>query len=421
VHYPPDFDAAQKYPCIVYYYGGTSPVNRSFGGRYPKNLWAANGYVVYVLQPSGATGFGQEFSARHVNDWGKTTLGEIVEGTKKFLEAHDFVDPERVGCIGASYGGFMTQLLVTKTDMFAAAVSHAGISDITSYWGEGYWGYEYNAVSAANSFPWNRPDIYIDQSPLFAADKVNTPLLLLHGADDTNVPPGESEQMYTALKLLGKEVEYIKVAGQNHWILDYKKRIVWSNTIVSWFDKWLKDEPEWWNDMYPPLDGKKPEKPGEIGLHRVELEKYGTVLLGEVTREGINEHLPGWDAEYFDYSPDAGLMPRLEELMSGVEITCVIGTWCSDTEREIPRLWKILEGVGYPIDDVEMLAVGSSKFTRDMPIPADVFEWSQNVKAWYDVEAVATIIITRDGKELGRIVESPEESLEKDLIEILRN
>jgi dipeptidyl aminopeptidase/acylaminoacyl peptidase len=259
IHYPPNFTAERKWPCIVYYYGGTSPVNRSFGGRYPKNLWAANGYVVYVLQPSGATGFGQEFSTAHVNDWGKITAGEIIDGTKQFLAAHDFVDPERVGCIGASFGGFMTQLLVTKTDIYAAAVSHAGISDITSYWGEGYWGFGYNAVSAAESFPWNRPDIYIEQSPLFSADKVNTPLLLLHGTGDTNVPPGESEQMYTALKILGKEVEYIRVEGENHWIVDYKKRIVWNNAIVSWFDKWLKSEPEWWDDMYPPLDEEESE------------------------------------------------------------------------------------------------------------------------------------------------------------------
>ncbi|MEJ2721509.1 MAG: prolyl oligopeptidase family serine peptidase, partial [bacterium] len=254
IHYPPDFSPDRKWPCIVYYYGGTSPVDRSFGGRYPKNLWAAFGYVVYVLQPSGATGFGQAFSARHVNDWGKTVAGEIIEGTETFLAAHDFVDPDRVGCIGASFGGFMTELLVTETDMFAAAVSHAGISSISSYWGEGYWGYEYNAVSAANSFPWNRPDIYIEQSPLFAADKINTPLLLLHGTSDTNVPTGESEQMYAALKLLGKEVEYIRVEGQNHLILDYKKRMTWSDAILAWFDRWLKDEPEWWNDMYPPLD-----------------------------------------------------------------------------------------------------------------------------------------------------------------------
>ncbi|MDH3197250.1 MAG: S9 family peptidase [Candidatus Krumholzibacteria bacterium] len=253
VYYPPGFDAGKKWPCIVYYYGGTSPVGRDFGGRYPKNLWAAHGYVVYVPQPSGATGFGQAQSARHVNDWGKTTADEVIEGARQFVEAHPFVDPARVGCIGASYGGFLTQLVVTRTDFFAAAVSHAGISSISSYWGEGYWGYLYNAVSAAESFPWNRPDLYVDRSPLFAADKVTTPLLLLHGSSDHNVPPGESEQMYTALKLLGKEVEYIRVEEQDHWVLDYKKRIVWSDAILAWFDKWLKAEGEWWDGMYPPL------------------------------------------------------------------------------------------------------------------------------------------------------------------------
>lgn len=253
IYYPPGFDSNKKYPCIVYYYGGTSPVTRDFGGRYPKNLYAAQGYIVYVLQPSGATGFGQEFSALHVNDWGKIVADEIIDGVKKLLTAHPFVDETRVGCIGASYGGFMTMLLLTKTDMFAAAISHAGISSISSYWGEGYWGYEYSAVATANSFPWNRPDIYIGQSALFHADKIKTPLLLLHGAVDTNVPPGESIQLYAALKLLGQDVELIEVEGQNHHIMTYNKRILWTKTILAWFDKRLKDQPDWWNDLYPKL------------------------------------------------------------------------------------------------------------------------------------------------------------------------
>ena len=251
VYYPPGFDPDRKYPCIVNYYGGTSPVDRSFGGRYPNNLYAAQGYVVYVLQPSGATGFGQAFSALHVNDWGKIVADEIITGTKKFLSAHSFVDPERIGCIGASFGGFVTMLLQTKTDMFAAAIAHAGISSISSYWGEGYWGYAYSAVATAESYPWNRKDIYIDQSPLFAADKITTPLLLLHGSVDTNVPPGESTQLFTALKVLGREVEYIQVLDQNHHIMTYNKRILWTKTILAWFDRWLKHQPEWWNDLYP--------------------------------------------------------------------------------------------------------------------------------------------------------------------------
>jgi len=251
VYLPPNFDASRKYPLIVYYYGGTAPTARDFGGRYPKEYWASMGYVVYVLQPSGATGYGQAFSAAHVNDWGATVSDEILAGVEKFLESHPYVDPKRVGCIGASFGGFTTMTLVTKTDMFAAAVAHAGISSITSYWGEGYWGYSYSAYATADSFPWNRPDIYGDRSPLANADKVKTPILLTHGRSDTNVPVGESDAFFTALKLAGAPVEYVQIEGQNHTILDHGKRIVWSDTIMAWFDRWLKGQPEWWEHLYP--------------------------------------------------------------------------------------------------------------------------------------------------------------------------
>jgi dipeptidyl aminopeptidase/acylaminoacyl peptidase len=250
LHLPPDFDAARRYPLIVMYYGGTTPVGRGFGGRYPADLWAGLGYVVYIPQPSGATGWGQEFSARHVNNWGITVAGEIIEGTERLLAAKPFLDRQRVGCIGASYGGFMTMLLTARTDLFAGCVSHAGISSIASYWGEGWWGYSYSAAATAGSYPWNRPDIYIEQSPLFQADRIRTPLLLLHGTADTNVPPGESEQLYTALTLLGREVEYIRVEGEDHHILQYPKRVVWMETIIAWFDRTLKGDRSWWDALY---------------------------------------------------------------------------------------------------------------------------------------------------------------------------
>lgn len=249
---PPHFDASKKYPMIVNYYGGCSPTERNFESRYPHHAYAALGYVVYVVQPSGASGFGQEFGSRHVNTAGEGPAQDIIEGTKKFCEEHSFVNAKKIGCIGASYGGFMTQYLQTKTDIFAAAISHAGISDHTSYWGEGYWGYSYSEVSMANSYPWTRKDLYVDRSPLFNADKIHTPLLFVHGDADMNVPVGESIQMYTALKLLGRETAMVLVTGQDHHIVDYGKRIQWQNTIWAWFAKWLQDDATWWNAIYSP-------------------------------------------------------------------------------------------------------------------------------------------------------------------------
>ncbi len=249
---PPHFDATRKYPMIVNYYGGCSPTSRNFESRYPHHVYAALGYVVYVIEPSGATGFGQEFSARHVNTFGDGVADDIIEGTRKFVDEHAFVDDRKIGCIGASYGGFMTQYLQTKTDIFAAAISHAGISDHTSYWGEGYWGYSYSEVSGANSYPWKNKELFVDHSPLFNADKIHTPLLFLHGSVDMNVPVGESIQMYTALKLLGRETALVVVDGQDHHIVDYGKRIQWQNTIFAWFAKWLQDDPSWWNTLYRP-------------------------------------------------------------------------------------------------------------------------------------------------------------------------
>ena len=247
---PPDFDANKKYPLIVYYYGGTSPSNASFYHLYSPQVFASRDYVVYVLNPSGTTGYGQEYSARHVNAWGKRTADEIIQGVKEFCKAHPFVNKDRIGCLGASYGGFMTQYLLTKTDIFHAAISHAGISNVTSYWGEGFWGYSYNSVAAAKSYPWTDPELFTKQGSLFNADKIHTPLLLLHGTVDTNVPIGESIQLFNALKILGRDVEFITVQDENHVISNFNNKLSWHNTIMAWFAKWLQDDPSWWNALY---------------------------------------------------------------------------------------------------------------------------------------------------------------------------
>lgn len=256
-HYylPANFDEGKKYPVIVHYYGGCSPTSRRFGGgnHYPAHYWNALGYVVLIVNPSGASGFGQEWASRHVNTMGEGVAEDIIEATE-WLAKNEWIDKEKIGCVSASYGGFMTQLLLTKTDLYAAGISHAGISDHTSYWGEGYWGYSYSEVSAANSYPWTRKDLYVDRSPLYNADKIHRPLLFTHGSADTNVPIGESIQMYTALKLLGVPTAFVVVEGENHHIMDFHKRQKWINTMVAWFDRWLKGDDSWWKEIYSPKE-----------------------------------------------------------------------------------------------------------------------------------------------------------------------
>ncbi|MDO4497078.1 MAG: prolyl oligopeptidase family serine peptidase [Bacteroidales bacterium] len=248
---PANFDPAKKYPMIVYYYGGCSPTSRYFEYTYPQQIWAANGYAVLVVNPSGASGFGQEWGSRHVNTAGVDPARDIIECTKQFCKEHEWVNADRLGCIGASYGGFMTQYLQTVTDIFRCAVSHAGISDHSNYWGYGYWGYSYSEVSMANSYPWTRKDLYVEESPLYNVDKVKSSMLFLHGTDDTNVPYNNSVQMYTALRLLGQDVAFVSIEGENHGIRDPRKRILWHNATMAWFARCLKDDPTWWNALYP--------------------------------------------------------------------------------------------------------------------------------------------------------------------------
>ena len=105
----------------------------------------------------------------------------------------------------------------------------------------------------ANSYPWTRKDLYVDQSPLFNAEKIHTPLLFLHGNADHNVPIGESIQMFTALKLLGRPTAFVVVDGQDHHVLDFGKRVKWHNTIMAWFQRYLKGDDSWWKAIYKPV------------------------------------------------------------------------------------------------------------------------------------------------------------------------
>ncbi|MBU0755147.1 MAG: prolyl oligopeptidase family serine peptidase, partial [Planctomycetes bacterium] len=250
IFYPPGFDENQAWPMVVYYYGGVAPEIERFSVLYYQWL-TAHGYVLYVVNPRGAVGFGRDFADAHCNDWGEGAGQDIIEGVQKVLEAKPFVDPDRIGAYGGSYGGFMTLSLITECNLFKAACSMYGISNLASYWGAGIWGYTYGDTAMAASYPWTRRDVFVDRSPLFKADKVNAALLLLHGDADTNVPVVESEQMFTALKVLGREVAYVRFAGEDHGIAGKPSNLkAHREMILEWFDKHLKDQPRGWDGRW---------------------------------------------------------------------------------------------------------------------------------------------------------------------------
>jgi dipeptidyl aminopeptidase/acylaminoacyl peptidase len=243
---PSAFRPSGKLPLITYYYGGATPTPRGFNELH--QFLVANGYALLVVNPRGAAGYGEAFSAEHANDWGTKAGADILEAVAKTLAQHSDLDAAKVGGYGGSYGGFMTMWLVSHSKTFAAAVSMYGISNLASYYGDGVWGFTYGDQAMAANLPWQNPQWWTDHSPLFSADDITTPLLLMHGEVDTNVPVGESEQMFTALKLLGRPVELVRFPGEDHGLRGtWANRVQHRTMLLEWFDKWLKDQGAAWD------------------------------------------------------------------------------------------------------------------------------------------------------------------------------
>jgi dipeptidyl aminopeptidase/acylaminoacyl peptidase len=236
-------------PLIVYYYGGATATARGFNTTH--QFWAAAGYAVLVINPRGARGYGQAFADHHAGDWGPAASADILAGVEALLARRPELDPDRVGCYGGSYGGFMTMSLITRSDLFAAAVSMYGIADLATYWGQGAWGWTYGDMALAGRTPWQDPAYFVERSPLFAAGEVRTPLLLLHGDADANVTPGESVEMFTALQVQGKPVEMVTFAGEDHGIAGTWANHVAHRTMMrEWFDRWLLGRPQAWEHRW---------------------------------------------------------------------------------------------------------------------------------------------------------------------------
>lgn len=254
---PDGFDPSKKYPMIVYFYERNSDNLHSY---YPPaagrsiichSFYVSRGYLVFIPDIPYKTG-----------EPGPSAVNAILPGVEH-LVTQGYVDEERIGTQGHSWGGYQTAYLVTQTDMFACAESGAPVSNMTSAYGGIRWGsgmsrmFQYERTqSRIGQDLWSARDKYLANSPLFFADKVNTPLLILHNDEDGAVPWYQGIELFVALRRLEKPAWMLNYNGNPHWVMgDYNRRD-FAKRMQQFFDHYLKDapEPEWMAYGVPAVD-----------------------------------------------------------------------------------------------------------------------------------------------------------------------
>ena len=232
---PPDFDPQQQYPMVLEIHGGP---NTCYGYSFNQEfqLLAAKGFVVLYTNPRGSTSYGREFSKAVRGIWGKEDYEDIMAGVDAVL-AMGFIDERRLGVTGGSYGGIMTNWIVGHTDRFRAAVTQRSISNLVSKFGVSDIG-PWMAKENWDGAPWEVPERYAFHSPITYVEKIVTPLLIIHSDEDWRCPIEQAEQLFTALKWLRREVEFLRFEGQNHELSRSghpRLRIERLNAIADWF------------------------------------------------------------------------------------------------------------------------------------------------------------------------------------------
>jgi dipeptidyl aminopeptidase/acylaminoacyl peptidase len=235
---PPAFNANAKYPAVVLIHGGPqSNWVAAWGYRWNAQLFAARGYVVLMPNPPGSTGYGQAYVERISGDYGGDHYQDLMRAVD-WLEAQPYVDKNRIGAAGASFGGYMVNWIAGQTARFKALVSHAGLFDLRSKYGatEELWFPEWDNRGA----PWENPELYRKFSPSFYADKIQTPMLIVHGEHDYRVPYTQGLQIFTALQRRGVRSKLLFFPDEGHWILKPQNSRLWYETVLGWLDEHLK-------------------------------------------------------------------------------------------------------------------------------------------------------------------------------------
>lgn len=227
----------EKYPTILNIHGGP---HSAFGVTWTERhqLEAAAGYGVVFINPRGSIGYGQVFSDGSVLNWGGGDFRDLMLGLDAAIEANPWMDTTRLGVTGGSYGGFMTNWIITQTHRFKAAVASASLSNLISFYGTSL--YTDLVEAEFNGRPWDNYPLLWQWSPLSQVERVTTPTLFIHGEADHDVPITQAEEMYTALRKLGVDATLARYPGEGHgfrrpvFIMDANKR------LFEWFDKYLR-------------------------------------------------------------------------------------------------------------------------------------------------------------------------------------
>ncbi len=239
---PPDFDPTKKYPMLVLIHGGPQSAWADlFHYRWNGQLFAAAGYVVFMPNPRGSVGFGQKFTDEISGDWGGKVYEDVMKGLD-YMIGLGYVDGQRVGAAGGSYGGYLVNWIAGHTDRFKALVSHAGVFNLTSMYGttEELWFPEWEFRGT----PWTNRELYERWSPHAFVKNFKTPTLVVHGELDYRVPVGEGLQMFTALQRMGVPSKLLYFPDEGHWVLKPKNSELWYRTVIEWLDTYVKGAAE---------------------------------------------------------------------------------------------------------------------------------------------------------------------------------
>lgn len=240
--YPPNFDPTKKYPTLLYCQGGPqSMVSQFYSFRWNFQLMAAQGYIVVAPNRRGLPGFGREWNEQISKDWGGQPMRDYLSAIDAVAK-EPYVDEDKLGCVGASYGGYSVYMLAgIHEGRFKSFISHCGLFDLESWYlsteemffanydlGGPYW-----EEANAETFSSFDPKDYVQNW--------NTPMLVIHGGKDFRVPENQGMEAFQAAKLLGVPARFLYFPNEGHWILSPQNGLVWHDQFFGWLDMWLKE------------------------------------------------------------------------------------------------------------------------------------------------------------------------------------